>query len=347
MPNVLFRADAEKSIGVGDLMSLIYLADEFRRNSWKCFFAVRDYPPALAIIKGQNLKSVYLIPCRISVRDEMVLLRKICKDTKIDCLVMEVTKNSLREYKDLGKPAHVKACINFDGIITDDFDIVVNWCVSPSDDLYGSYSGKNIQFVLGFKNTILPPYLDWKKISRKDYQEKTKKILISMGGIDGFDMTAKIIKALAAQRRELDIRVIVGPGYERYGELSRFACSKFKKFSLKYNSIGLFKDYLWADIAFSAGGLTSSELVATKTPAILIATYEHQIKRCKYYSSRDWAYYAGYHETVGEEGIIKSLDHITGNINLFRESLSRSNFKGGNEKIYKRINSCRQSRQLV
>jgi len=347
MPKILFRADAEKSVGIGDLMSLVYLSNEFQRNSWQCYFAVRDYNPALQIIKKHKLKNVYLISRQMELENEIRLIKKICQKNTIDCLFMEITKNNLGEYNALGKPTPIMGCVNFDGVITKDFDIVVNWCVDSNDNFYKDYEGENIQFIIGFENTILPYYFDRDRISTRTFGKDVKKVLVSVGGIDEFDLTRKIITALTQQKKDYEIRVIVGYGYANYKELLRITKDKLKNFNLRKNVVNLFEDYLWADVAFSAGGLTSSELVSTRTPAILIAAYEHQVKRCEYYSKNKWAYYIGDYLNLNEVQILNGLDYMLNNINLFRNSLAQLHFEGGNEKIYKSVDSCRQCKQLV
>ncbi len=347
MPKILFRADAEDSIGTGDLMSLIYLSRLFQKNLWQCFFAVREYGPALEILKNHKLDNVYLISKHASISEEINFLRKICTDNGVDCLFMEITKHSLREYQDLGKPAPIKACVNFDGEITSDYDVVVNWCIDSFDHVYGAHKNSNTQFILGFENVILPDYFVWKAISKRVYGNKIEKILITMGGIDELDLTGKIVNTLIHKYSDYEIRVIVGPGYDYAKDLVKLMGSGLKNFRLKQNVDNLFEDYLWADLAFSAGGLTSSELVAAKIPSILIAIRKHQIKRCEYFFKNKWSCYAGYHTDLGEREILKSLNYMIKYIDLFRNFLKKADFRGGNEKIFKNIDSCRQSKKLV
>lgn len=347
MPTILLRADAEKAIGIGDLMSLIYLAGEFQRQSWRCFFVVKDYLPALQIIRKQKVNNVFLIPHNMTIKDEIGYLKTICQNNNVDCLLMEITGRSLLEYSELGKPVPIKACVNFDGLITSDFDIVINWCVGSSDNLYDRYKTNNTQFIYGFENTVLPDYFNWKEISARAHDKKIEKILISMGGIDEFNLTLKIVQALSQLPSSYEIRIVIGPGYEYRKNLSEFMEAKFRSFIIKQNPDNLFKDYMWADIAFSAGGLTASELVAAKTPAILISTHKHQIKRCEYYSRNKWSHYAGYYANLNEKSIIDSLRYLINNIELFRKTLVHADFRGGNEKIYESICACRQSKELV
>ncbi|MBN1353830.1 MAG: hypothetical protein JW994_04100 [Candidatus Omnitrophica bacterium] len=347
MPNILFRADAHKEIGTGDLMSVIYLSREFQNNSWHCFFAVRDYEPALSIVRQFGLQNVEIIPHGILLKNEIELIKKLCADNEIDCLFMEVTKNNLREYGALGKPAPVKACANFDGIITEDFDIVVNWCVDASDTLYGGYECKNTKFVLGFENAILPESVLKLGHDKKSPNKKAQTILITMGGADEFNLTHKVLKSLASCASACEIKVIIGPGYEHSQDSLNSIGTNFHKFSLIKDAKSLDGYYRWADMAFSAGGLTSSELVAAKIPAVLIAAHEHQIKRCECYSRKNWAFYAGCRKNISEMQIEAAFYHVNNNIQAFNDSLGRCEFRGGNEKIYKDIDTCRQSKELV
>jgi spore coat polysaccharide biosynthesis predicted glycosyltransferase SpsG len=347
MPNILFRADAQEKIGIGDLMSLIYLSSEFKKNGWACFFAVRDYEPALKIIKSTRIDSVSLIPYNVSINKEVHLIKDICRDYKIDCLLMEVTKNNLWEYSELGRPTAVKACINFDGKITSDFDIVVNWCIDSSEGWYRNYGGYNTKFLLGFDYAILPDYFVWERIYSRRLKNDLKRILILTGGIDEFNLTKRIVEVLSGLPDKYVIRIILGPGYRYQSELARFMERHFSNFSLKQNVVRVFEDYMWADVAFSLGGLTSMELVASKTPAVLIAAYKHQVRRCEYLSEKNFAYYAGYYSEICDKEIIRGLEYINEKIGLFRNSLCKNNFRGGNEKIFKDIDTCRQSKQLV
>jgi spore coat polysaccharide biosynthesis predicted glycosyltransferase SpsG len=343
---ILFRADAEKSIGTGDLVSLICLSGLFSEKGWKCYFVVRDHEPAIRILSARKVRNVYKISRDMSVRDEIDLIKKVCEKEEIDCLLMEITKGDLTEYDTLGKPAPVKACVNFDGIINPDFDIVINWCVDASDKLYEDYKGCGINFILGFENTILPASFDWDSISSRKYNG-IKNVLIAMGGVDEFDITGKIVAVLHEKLRNFNVRVIIGAAYENKKKLTEYMQTRYPDFVIKENVNDLLGDYLWADLAFSAGGLTSSELVASRTPVMLFASCGHQVNRCKYFARKGLAYYVGYRTDVKDEKITEGLDHMISNISLFRKNLSITDFRGGNEKIFKNINSCRQSKELV
>ena len=339
MHKVLFRADAGESIGAGDLLSFVYLSHEFEKHSWKVFFAIKDYSPARLIIKKYNLKNVRLIKSDASIADETSLIKKICLKEDIDCLFMQITEKSLDKYNELARPAPIMACVNYDGIITDNFDIAVNWHIKSSGDLYKDYKNKKICFILGFENVILPHYFKKDQIFKKVFNQEIENILITMGGVDAPDMTGKIMSTLSKEKDRYKIRVITGPGYKYRNDLQSFMKRKFKNFVLKHNVDNLLEDYLWADVAFGAGGITASELAAAHVPAVLIAISKNQIARSKYFASKGLSLYAGYYEELNEEKILNAFRNTKKDIELFRKNLSSLSLEGGSKKVYESIAS--------
>lgn len=341
MPNILFRADAQDSIGTGDLKSVIYLSGIFKRNAWKCFFAVRKSSPALRILRQDKPRNLILIPDDFTVGREIGLLREACLKHRIDCLFMEVTRRPFSEYKGLGRPAKVMACVNFDGVITGGFDLVINWCVHKKSGIYRKYLRQEGSFLLGYENFILADrLLPLTKIKRRIKNRKLR-LLVCAGGIDESDLTALIIEALYSHYKDAEIRVIIGAGYKNYAKLKELIGRNFASCRMKLYPKDLVSDYAWADLAVSAGGLVSSELVAAKVPAVLIATQSHQRGRCRYYHSRGWSYYAGPRERINGRKILRGIDLVVKKRKEFLNVLNNLTYRGSNEKIFKIIDSHR------
>ena len=88
--------------------------------------------------------------------------------------------------------------------------------------------------------------------------------------------------------------VIVGAGYKHGESLTRRLAASGYRHRMRQNVTDMLAAYLDCDVAVGSGGLTASELVASRTPAILISTYEHQIARCRHFHNNGWARYLGY-----------------------------------------------------
>ena len=68
----------------------------------------------------------------------------------------------------------------------------------------------------------------------------------------------------------------------------------------------MFEEFMGCDIAIGAGGLTAFELIATRTPSLIMAAYEHQIARCSYFDKAGWATYLGF-RSLDEDALFKKL----------------------------------------
>jgi len=272
----LFRADAAPHIGIGDLVSLIKLSEYL---DGKKYFIIKDYEASIKLAKSFNL-NYFTIDKNISTKDEVDFINKIAKEKEIDKLIIEITEKKLSEYT--GLEVSKKIAVNFDGQICDGLDLVINW---NSDNM--RYSTKSL---VGYEYAIID------KNFFKIKKDIPTKILVAMGGADEIDMTYKITKTLL-KNKITDLNVIVGAGYK--GKV-------YELIEPKVNVKDMANEYRQAKVAITAGGLSAIEAVATKTPAILIANYEHQIKRCKFLAKIGVAKFLGY-RGFDEKRLIESL----------------------------------------
>jgi spore coat polysaccharide biosynthesis predicted glycosyltransferase SpsG len=273
----LFRADAAPHIGIGDLVSLIKLSEYLDGEK---YFIIKNYEASLKLVKDYNL-NYFVIEKNISIKDEVNFINKVIETKKIDKLILEITERKLNEYEGLKETT--KIAINFDGEICNDLDLVINW---NSDNL--KYPVKSL---VGYEYAII----DKKFFNIK--KDNPNQILIAMGGADEIDITYKVVKTLL-KNNITNLNVIVGAGYK--GKV-------FELIKPKVNVKNMADEYKKAKIAITAGGLSAIEAATTKTPAILIANYFHQIKRCEFLEKQGVAEFLGY-RNFDEKELIKNLN---------------------------------------
>lgn len=295
MKKILFRADAKPSIGIGDLMSLITLGEYL--SEFDCFFLTQKTAAAKGIVEQRKPKNVFWLNEDAGVEEDVTAINMLIDEYGIDMLFFEITERKLTEYIGLNNNIST-LCVNFDGFIPESIKLVINWDV----DAYKYYDINKLpdtKFLLGPKYVILPKSFYSDDIKNRKYSPTRKKILIAMGGADEFDFTSKVAHAIGCAGRELV--VIVGAGYEKKAKLEDDLNKRGIKYEIKVNINDMLSEYLACDFAIGAGGLTSSELVASKTPCALIATYEHQVARCKYFENEGAAKYLGFRSFNDEE----------------------------------------------
>lgn len=290
---ILFRADAKLSIGTGDLMSLISLSRHFIKAGWKPYFMIRGYEAALKIAEKFSISNLTVLAPDCSLEDEIKTINALCEREKISVVFFEITERELSEYKGLSN-AFKKAAVSFDGSLLDDLSLVVSW-MPDAQRLFHPEKYPNTRFLLGYEYVTLPPeFYDDIRIKNRAYRNRPERLLVAMGGADENNLTKKVIDTLIRYDIDIFVTVIVGGGYEYLNDLEYILCTSGLRYEVKHNIINMLDEYLNCDIAIGAGGLTASELVASRTTAMLIASYEHQIERCIFFQKQGWVKYLGY-----------------------------------------------------
>lgn len=294
MKRILFRADAKPSIGIGDLVSLINLSKYFEHDGWECFFAVRDYPAGLGLIEKRKIQNVTILDQRNTIEHEVEIINSIIKDKNIDVIFFEITERPLRDYQGLVS-GPVKACVSFDGSIWDDTDVVISWA-PDAEKLFDKNKYPDTAFLLGYQYVILPIEFYGDRVNNRQIRDKVENVLVAMGGADEYNLTRMVIRALIDGQCSKNLRIVIGSGYEYRDDLERVLIEYPGICEIILNTDDMLTQYVWADVAIGAGGLTASELVASRTPAILIAAVEHQVERCQLFDAMGWAKYLGFCE---------------------------------------------------
>lgn len=306
MKKILFRADAKPSIGIGDLMSLLHLSAYL--EDFECYFLTQATSAAKEIMKRYKPKKLFWLDENASIESDVNIINKLIVDETIDMLFFEITECKLTDYVGINSNVH-KVCVNFDGCVFDDIKLLINWDVA-AHAYYDVNKFPNTKFLLGSKYVILPKVFYSNEIQNRRYAKVRKKILIAMGGADELDFASKVVNALLDKKYKLII--IVGAGYTKKNELINLLNVRGIEYEMKVNVHDMLSEYMMCDFAIGAGGLTSSELVASRTPCALVATYEHQIARCEYFDSKGWSKYLGFREFDDNElrSVIENFNPI-------------------------------------
>jgi len=131
-----------------------------------------------------------------------------------------------------------------------------------------------IAMCLGIKYLMLGP--DFGDISNAKAIDDFSNVLITMGGIDHYDLTSKILLILDRSDANFDITAIVGPYYENLGSIRSQIDKMSKKVQMIKSPPTLYPYMVKCSMAFSAGGQTLYELAALGCPAIAITIWENQ-----------------------------------------------------------------------
>ncbi len=322
MQKILFRADAKPGIGTGDLVSLIHLSRVFEKNGWETHFFIRDSDMGKRLIRDRSIRNYREFPDSESVEEEVDDINRYLSKNNITHFFACVTERLLTLYTNIHSDV-IKGCINFDGIIPEDYKLTVNWNF-PDPEWYKQKEHPKTQFLLGPEYVVLPDNFDQDVIHAREFNRPIKNLLVSMGGADEHDLTLQAVQKIIAESLELNLNIILGAGYRNHEPLEKFLSASGLNYICKSSVTDMFKEYMECDAAIATGGLTSSELVATHTPALLIAAYPHQEARCRFFHDNQMATYLGPQEQL----VDKKLGTALAKLEQFSSKNFTMNFRG-------------------
>ena len=131
--------------------------------------------------------------------------------------------------------------------------------------------------LLGTRYALLRrEFSPWSNFARS-HRDRASNILLTLGGADHANATAKIIHALCGLGNiDFDARVIVGPLHGQLDELRRLAVAD-GRIHLESDVADVAPFMAWADIAIAAAGTTAWELAFMQVPALLMALATNQL----------------------------------------------------------------------
>lgn len=180
-------------------------------------------------------------------------------------------------------------------------------CNLVINDLYSSSKLKDHRAYSGLRYSIVAPNFEILKLSNPPISSTIQKVLITFGGSDPGALTLKVLKAIAESKyRNLEILVVVGLGYSG-GPID------LKDFRLKGHIYYSVKDMAevmqQADIAFTSGGRTVTELMMCRVPTIVLCQNKRELTHT-HASLKNGILNLGLGSRVKESQIIYALRYL-------------------------------------
>ena len=298
---VVFRADASVQIGTGHVMRCLTLADELTRQGHECRFICRKHKGHLGeLISGKGYE-LTLLPAVDRTEPESVANRNT---TYADWLGVpwpqdaEQTLEALIAFKadwlvvdhyslDASWEQQVAKAVGLIMVIDDLADrnhecallLDQNLGRSPSD--YDGLVPQDCQRLIGPDYALLrPEFAELRERSlKRRAQPESKRILISLGGVDRANVTGQVLSALGATAlpwgTHLDI--IMGEAAPYLDEVRRQAVRLPFKATVSVNVSDMAERMCLADLSIGAAGGTSWERCCLGLPSVLVILAENQV----------------------------------------------------------------------
>lgn len=263
--NICIRADGGSQIGMGHIMRTLVLARELNINH-NVFYACRVDKP-LTIKYSLGIEKVKKEGFNVIQIDENELKQKI-KMLKADCIITDSYDVDEDYFNILKENFKISGCLD-DEKICEYFNVDFLINQNPYAESLDYRVNNNTDLMLGCRYAILRK--EFRNVVPKHICKTIKKIMITVGGSDNYNLTEKILCTL----EEFDgiVDVVVGPAFIFVDELKKYENEKVR---LHYNA-DMSELMKQCDLAISSCGSTLYELAVSQVPTIGIVVAENQM----------------------------------------------------------------------
>ena len=321
MHTAVIRTDVSRYIGIGHVMRCLAFAECLKQYNIRPIFIIRDHEESVQEMIKREGHTYISLPTRCNFDEDLSLTLKVINQYKPIFVLTDLCNiNTLEDIEGYIKYLeHLKGMSNL--LVTIE-DIFINTKSHPADILVNmNYGAENIGYQNYHNSELLlgPTYFIFRdefiKIAsiKKIIKKEVKNILITMGGNDLLNLTFKVVKSLVGTDiSNFDFKIVIGSAYSTMKK--RELMSILEKSEMNYEILlspnKMAELMLWADLAFTACGLTKYETAVLGTPNITIAQHKYEHQLMKSYDKTGCTYYLGYGKEVQKEDIIYSFNYL-------------------------------------
>lgn len=274
---LLIRTDASTKIGTGHLMRCLALGQAWQDAGGRAVFLMAIGVPALeSRLRSEGMEVVHL-PVKPGSLEDAAQTADFAQKIGADWVVVDgyhfgadyqrVIKERglhLLFIDDMGHAEHYYA------------DLVLNQNIHAHEGLYRNREPYT-RLLLGTRYVLLRrEFLKWRGWKR-EIPEVARKVLVTMGGSDPYNVTLKVTQALQQVDVDgLEAIVVVGASNPHYQELQSIVQDSRFPIRLEPNVTNIPELMAWADVAIAAGGTTCWELAFMGVPSLVLVLAENQ-----------------------------------------------------------------------
>lgn len=267
MPGVLFRVDAGPGIGLGHLQRCLSLADALRSKQADCLFLSNRGPLNGERISASGFPSEELAAASWGPED-LEQTRRAAARHGLSAVVID-SRGKGPDYLQGLLDAGLRVCA-IEDLAPFPFpcQLVVNGDAHAPQLRYESSSGAT-RFLLGPEYSVLRrEFWESGQAAKQRLARPPRRVLITLGGADPHNLMPPLIRAAGNLPEKPEITAILGPYFERRGEIEREASAFSTRVRLVDAPTSVRSLMEEADLAVSAAGQTLYELARTGCPAV-------------------------------------------------------------------------------
>jgi UDP-2,4-diacetamido-2,4,6-trideoxy-beta-L-altropyranose hydrolase len=324
--DIVIRADASAQLGTGHVMRCLTLAHALKQDGASVAFVSREIPAALERLVLEKfplhrLETAGGMEGSVASEEDALETVQFLNDRgKPDWVVVDNYSIGL-DWERQVRP-HVKRIMVIDDLANraHDCDVLLDQNLSPNfETRYDALVPGHARKLLGPKYALLRPefYEARGRLRARDGQ--IRSILISFGGSDPSNETAKALQAmLLLGASSIKLEVVIGGSNPQAEAVSKL-CSKLAHAHLSHDVSNMAELMAKADLAIGAPGTTTWERCLLGLPAIAMILAPNQQLVGEGVSSAGAIVNLGWHGDVTSVKIAETVMHLRDNPPVVRE----------------------------
>jgi UDP-2,4-diacetamido-2,4,6-trideoxy-beta-L-altropyranose hydrolase len=326
--SIAFRVDASTKIGIGHVMRCLTLADALAAAGARVRFASRHLPPHLRdLVRRRGHECVVFETPSSGPLDELSHgdwletsqaadasdTAAALADRRWHAIVVDHYALDWRWETALGAVAPRLMVIDDLADRRHDCDVLLDQNVYP--DMETRYEGlvpPGCETLIGPEFALLrPEFRAWReRVSPRS--GTVERVMVSLGGVDGGDLTRAAIRALQSLRISGPVvDVVVGASHPRLAET--LAATRSAGFTAHVQSSRMAELMASADLAIGAAGSTSWERCCVGLPTVCVATAHNQRAIAEGLESRGVSVTAGAEHGLDADALAETLAPLLAN----------------------------------
>jgi UDP-2,4-diacetamido-2,4,6-trideoxy-beta-L-altropyranose hydrolase len=264
--HVAIRADGGPDIGFGHLVRTGALAATVLESGGDVTYLTRT-PTSARRVCPEDIEAIELPDSEVGA---------VCRwvDETNPNIVFTDSYNANTDYQQtLRSIANASAVVLDDARYTVCADYLINGNIYAPDLTY-EWTGPEPTWCLGTDYLLVRDPVCQQAEDPEPFRETPKRVVVTMGGSDIQGATPTAVRAFDGLGVAVD--VVIGPGFDNHGRIHRAVGATEAQFAL-YEDPENFRELIArADVAVSAAGSTTYELLAVGTPTIAIPQADNQ-----------------------------------------------------------------------
>ena len=275
---LVIRADASIAIGTGHVMRCLALAQAWQDSGGEVILATAELTPAAARRLHEEGMEIARLQSRSATGSDAHEFAALAQERRATWVVVDGYQFNAAYQRSI-KDAGLRQLLVDDTGLCRPYcvDVVLNQNAYASEDMYSSRDPAT-KLLLGPHYALLrKEFVSWRKWQRR-FAPAARNVLITMGGSDPQNFTARVINAVQAlDLNALKITVVIGGSNTLTDSPHKFESQCAEKIQLEVDVRNMAELMADADLAISAAGTTCYELALLQVPMVLVAQAENQV----------------------------------------------------------------------